>query len=213
MRIYNIRNNYTFLANAYPSRPTNGNNLIRPEDDKGGMLKTIATSSMTTGKPPGNPDGHLMHFFWDSQNLWDSQLHLGNGNSRIYYRRQNNGTWQDWKEVFTEESPGAFIFRGSNITTTTLDGWRNRPFGFYYYYSLNQVNQQPSQYGWLLHWYTGGELRQLWITQSSGNIYHRGANGAGWNGSASDTGTWRKIWDSSNMTYSLSGTTLTITTS
>ena len=202
-----------FVPNAFTSRPTNGNSLSRPEGAVGGMMKTIATSSMTTGKPSGNPDGHLLHFFWDSENLWDSQLLLGNGASRIYYRRQNNGTWQNWQEVFTEESPGAYIFRGSNITTTTLAGWKTRPFGLYYYSSLNQVNEQPSQYGWLLHWYTGSEIRQVWLTQSIGNILHRGANSSGWNGSASDSGTWRKLWDSNNMTYSLSGTTLTITTS
>lgn len=111
-------------------------------------------------------------------------------------------------------------YKGVNPTTSvsqdTTAFWTNKGPGLFFYNTLNCLNNQPSQWGYLFNCNprNSGELIQFFFSQPSGPLYYRGANGAGWNGSASDTGTWAKIWSDKNMTYSLSSdnTTLTITT-
>lgn len=110
-------------------------------------------------------------------------------------------------------------YKGENPTTSvsqdTRAFWMDKGPGLFYYNVLNCLNNQPSQWGYLFNCNprNSGELIQFFFSQPGGPLYYRGANGNGWNGNASDTGTWAKIWSNKNMTYSLSGTTLTITTS
>ena len=53
---------------------------------------------------------------------------------------------------------------------------------------LKQVTDQPSQYGMILTVGSpGSDCHQIWMTQATGPILHRGGNSAGWSGS------WRRI--------------------
>lgn len=71
-----------------------------------------------------------------------------------------------------------------------------------FYATAGQLTDQPSQYGLLLNLNNkGSEVHQLWLTQSSGNIAHRGGNSSGWGG------TWRILLDSTN--YNTYAPTLT----
>lgn len=85
---------------------------------------------------------------------------------------------------------------GTNtISTTTNDttgNWGQYGFSYHFYTETGQLINQPSQWGYLLNIGTGSEIHQLWFTQASGSLYHRGGNGSGW------SGTWCKILDSSN---------------
>lgn len=85
---------------------------------------------------------------------------------------------------------------GTNtISTTTNDttgNWGQYGFSYHFYTAPGQLIDQPSQWGYLLNIGTGTEIHQLWLTQASGDLHHRGGNGSGW------SGTWRKILDSSN---------------
>ena len=62
----------------------------------------LATSSMTTGKPPS--DAHVLHFNWDNgtatTGTWDAQLALTNNNAGMYHRSQSNGTWSSWHKIY-----------------------------------------------------------------------------------------------------------------
>lgn len=84
----------------------------------------------------------------------------------------------------------------TTITSTTNDTtakWGPLGTSVHFYSTTGQLTNQPSQYGLLLNVTTNGpEVHQIWMTQASGNLYHRGGNSAGWLGS------WKTILDSSN---------------
>lgn len=86
--------------------------------------------------------------------------------------------------------------KGTNtITSTTNDttsNWGAQGNSVHWYNTAGYLTNQPSQYGYLLNIGTGSEVHQLWMTQASGNLAHRGGNGSGW------SGTWKVILDSSN---------------
>ena len=70
------------------SRPTTANNNYH--DNK--VRYYLATSSMTTGKPPG--EGGILHLAWDNTG-WDSQLAVAGGH--LYTRKADqSGTFGDW---------------------------------------------------------------------------------------------------------------------
>ena len=89
----------------------------------------------------------------------------------------------------------------SNDTTTN---WGNKGTCVCFYSTSGCLIDQPSQYGILVSFSHGAEVHQIWMTQTSGKVYHRGGNTAGW------SGTWINMVDAN--CFSLSGTTLTITT-
>lgn len=87
--------------------------------------------------------------------------------------------------------------QGSNpITSTGADttaNWGALNTSLYFYTNTGQLIDQPSQWGYVLNLGQGAEVHQLWMEQASGSLWHRGGNGAGWNGS------WRRMLDSSNL--------------
>lgn len=54
------------------------------------------------------------------------------------------------------------------------------------------VTDNPSTWGMIFNMTTNSEVHQIWCTQPTGALFHRGGNSAGW------SGTWREIVDSSN---------------
>lgn len=95
------------------------------------------------------------------------------------------------RSIFTENAPIT-----STSSDTTAD-WGAQGPGIFFYSTSGQLTDQPSKYGFLLnfgHVEGCAEVHQLWATQSSGNLAHRGGNSAGW------TGTWRTILDTTNYT-------------
>lgn len=81
------------------------------------------------------------------------------------------------------------------ITSTTNDTtakWGAQGTSVHWYTKTGQLTDQPAQWGYLLNIGQSSEVHQLWMTQSSGDLKHRGGNGSGW------SGTWRTILDTSN---------------
>lgn len=68
--------------NNHTSRLTSGN--IKPDSNKdyGGFRHDVATSSMTTDKPPIG-DAHILTMFWDTSGRYDSQIAITNGGDDI----------------------------------------------------------------------------------------------------------------------------------
>ena len=58
--------------------------------------------------------------------------------------------------------------------------------------STQIVTDNPSTWGIIFNMETGSDVHQIWCTQPTGALFHRGGNSAGW------SGTWREIVDSSN---------------
>ena len=79
----------------------------------------------------------------------------------------------------------------TNDTTST---WKNYLNSVHFYETKWLINDQPSDYGFLVNYASGYDIHQLWLEQSSGKILHRGGNSAGWSGS------WITLLDSSNYT-------------
>ena len=86
--------------------------------------------------------------------------------------------------------------QGTNTITSTgqdtTSNWGSKNIGVHWYTTVGQLINQPSRWGYLLNIGTGAEVHQMWFTQSSGDLLHRGGNRSGWNG------TWKKILDSDN---------------
>ena len=83
----------------------------------------------------------------------------------------------------------------ASITNTTNDtpaNWSNKPF-VNWYSTTGQLTNQPSQYGFLININRNSEIRQIWLTQNGGNVYHRAANSNGWGHQ------WRTFIDSANI--------------
>lgn len=77
------------------------------------VRKIIATSSMTTAKPPA--DGSILHFAWDNAGGWNHQLFIASGGNtgpdkRMAWRAQHYGSWSEWESI-------AFI--DSNVASAT----------------------------------------------------------------------------------------------
>lgn len=91
---------------------------------------------------------------------------------------------------------GIAVQSSNTITSTgtdTTSNWGSKNIGVHWYTNAGQLINQPSQWGYLWNIGMGAEVHQLWMEQSSGSVWHRGGNGAGWNGS------WRRILDSENL--------------
>lgn len=85
----------------------------------------------------------------------------------------------------------------SNPTTTSTDnstGYFNKAGShIYWYYTNGLLNGQPSTYGYLLDIGNYSERHQIWMTQNTGSLLHRGGNAGGWSSEG-----WRTILDSNN---------------
>lgn len=88
------------LANLYSNRPTNANIAIT---GSGGLATFKATKLMTTNKPKS--DGHILHFYWDNTDGYDSQLAVTIGeNPELQMRGQQANTWGEWQTVLSSNN-------------------------------------------------------------------------------------------------------------
>lgn len=93
----------------------------------------------------------------------------------------------------------------SSPTNDTTSNWGAQGNSVHFYTTAGCLKNQPDQWGYLLNIGQGAEVHQVWMTQATGNLLHRGGNGNGWSGSTSGDGSWRTILDSSNYSdYAIS---------
>ena len=97
----NVDGGSKWLLSDPGNRPASANSM---HDNNKRVRAFLASSSMTTGKPPG--DAHMLHFNWDNgtdtTGTYDAQLALTSSSHKIYFRSQNPTTWSDWFRVFHE---------------------------------------------------------------------------------------------------------------
>ena len=82
--------------------------------------------------------------------------------------------------------------------TTTNWGAKGPCYAWYNANGVSSVTGQPSQYGFLINIPYGpsgnyGEARQIWASQHTGGLYHRGGNASGWT-------SWKQMIDSAGGT-------------
>lgn len=120
------------LANLYSSRPTSANIQTT---GSGGLATFKATGSMSEGKP--KTDGHILHFYWDNTEGWDSQLFITcDDPPELQIRGMNSGNWGHWKTILDsgnytsytvkKDGTGASGTWGININgnASTSDKWK-----------------------------------------------------------------------------------------
>lgn len=99
------------------SRQTSGNIDFTNSAYVNKVTYILATSTMTTGKPP--TDGHILSFGWDTSAGWGAQMSLGNSSGNHLYIRgaaskDNKTTYEDWKTILDSSN--------YNIYTPTKTG-------------------------------------------------------------------------------------------
>ncbi len=80
------------------------------------------------------------------------------------------------------------------VASDTITTWAEQSNSVHFISNeYNQiVNDNPDTWGLLLNLTKDSDIHQIWCTQPTGALFHRGGNSAGW------SGTWREIVDSSN---------------
>ena len=93
----------------------------------------------------------------------------------------------------TAADVGAFRNLGVNAMTfhDTTNNWSVIDNG-YSYYNDYYLEDQPSQYGLLLHFNHFSEVFQIWRCLNAGPTYWRSGNASGWGS------TWNKVYDTAN---------------
>lgn len=82
--------------NSYPNGRTTSINDYSKGLNR--LFLTHATSSLQANQKPLGNEGHILHFGWDNNGGWDSQLAISNNGDKPYIavRAQYNGTWRNW---------------------------------------------------------------------------------------------------------------------
>ena len=175
-----------------------GHNELKVASSAGGSTVTKGADKLTfngsvvyhAGYKPSKSDVGL-----GSVNNWGASSDVA-ANSTSQYATTNMVAKVRAEKANTSHTHNNLTTKGTNtINSTTNDttsNWGAHGNSVHWYTTAGLLNNQPSQYGYLLNIGSGTEVHQLWMTQSSGNLAHRGGNGSGWNG------TWRTILDSSN---------------
>lgn len=123
-------------------------------------------------------------------------------NGRYVYHQGRKPTPADIGAAASLHSHNYLDVKGTNTisspTNDTTSNWGAQGNSVHFYTTTGCLKNQPDQWGYLLNIGQGAEVHQVWMTQATGNLLHRGGNGNGWSGSTSGDGSWRTILDSSN---------------
>lgn len=99
-------------------RPTSAN-LSKDETKDAALTYFLASSSMTTGKPPS--DGQIINMAWDNNGGYGAQLAVTHDSpSKLYTRTQNGGTWTSWVEYKQVEPSKDWVYLGGASNTSSV---------------------------------------------------------------------------------------------
>lgn len=120
-----------------------------------------------------------------------THLTLGTSASNAYYGDKGKIAYDH-----SQSAHNSLATKGTNTIGTSDDttaSWGAHGLSAHWYTDAGTLTDKPSAWGYLLNVGQNAEVHQLWMTQSSGTIYHRGGNASGWNGS------WKAMLDSANF--------------
>lgn len=121
------------------------------------------------------------------------------GNTGKTFDGSGNVSWSldEIGAAYRDHAHNFLTIKGSNTIGSTSDDTTNSWFAqgnsVHWYYEGGKLIDQPSTYGFVLNLTNGGDVHQIWATQSTGSLCHRGGNTNGWSGS------WKEVLDSSNF--------------
>lgn len=91
---------------------------------------------------------------------------------------------------------GELFVKGTNTIASTDDdivaNWLEQGTSLHWYNASELLNNQPTQYGYLLNVADGSNVHQLWFAQPNGYLYHRGGN-------SNTFGEWVVVVDENNV--------------
>ena len=112
--LQNIRRlpNYYNLNGGKGNRPTSAN---ISSDNSGSVIQFLSSEDMTQGKPAAS--GNILHFNWDNNDTWASQLFVGHGTANIQHRTQRlDKSWTIWQDVY---KPFSSVPENANLNSDT----------------------------------------------------------------------------------------------
>lgn len=120
-----------------------------------------------------------------------THLTLGTSASNAYYGDKGKIAYDH-----SQSAHNSLTIKGSSTISTSNDttaNWGAHGVSAHWYPDTSTLTNKPSDWGFLLNIGQDAEVHQLWMTQASGSIHHRGGNSSGW------SGTWREMLDSANF--------------
>lgn len=162
-----------------------------------GDLNTISTSGLyrpvsgcTNTPNSGSSQGcHIIHTNWDTNAA--HQLYFEYYGS-MFYRYKHGGEWSDWKKVWTE-----FEFKPDDkfgFSAAQLSDLNNAPNNAFFVGAHNAANAPVADSwsnGFTIAYGNNPDFRKQFCYAGE-KWWTRGRDGVNW-------GTWRQIWDSSNL--------------
>lgn len=164
---------------------------------RGADYSTFGNFVFTDGSTYSSEDGLSIQFTTKRNNLIPAD---GNSVFSVY----NNGSalfkvsTDGYIEGTLHGSASSIRSAGINVIgmvmsdTVTTWGEQLNSVHFINNESSQIVTDNPSTWGMIFNMATGSDIHQIWCTQPTGALFHRGGNSAGW------SGTWREIMDVSN---------------
>lgn len=162
-----------------------------------GDLNTISTSGLyrlvsgcTNTPNSGSSQGcHIIHTNWDTNAA--HQLYFEYRGS-MFYRYKHGGEWSDWKRVWSE-----FEFNPDDkfgFSADQLSDLNNAPNNAFFVGAYNAANAPVAgswSNGFTISYGNNPDFRKQFV-YAGDKWWTRGRDGVNW-------GTWRQIWDSSNL--------------
>lgn len=134
------------------------------------------------------------------------QLWLPQPNGALCRRSGNRGMeWGEWVKTIDTDNIGQYAGMPTQLKTAGLNGfthdtdtpenWIKKGNCVWFFNEYGNMENQPSNYGLLVNLMEkpdGQDVHQIWLTQSGGEMYHRGGGAGGFE-------PWRKVIDDKNI--------------
>ena len=136
-------------ATTISNRVTDTNNIAHVNN---GGVTHFKVGTATNGPASG---GNILHFYWDTSDAWDAQLHIPNNsaNSMSWRASSAAGTWDSWRTLLDNENTTIpptvpTLSWGAEATVLTINGSAvkikamDKPS-----YSWGDIGSKPIEFG------------------------------------------------------------------
>ena len=166
----------------------------------GSAAKSINITASSVGAASSSHNHDILNLTNYASHIWDATTSRP-ANAVLIGPNGSNGV-ASFRKLVAADLPShnhsRLELQGTNsITTPTQDtqaNWLKVGNSVHYFSKTGEITDQKSQYGFVVNITNGSsDVHQVWMTQTTGSLYHRGANNSGW------SGTWRRIIDSTEL--------------